>query len=146
MGITASASKHNLDERSWYVVDARDQVLGRLASQIASVLQGKNKVVYTKHVDTGDYVVVINADQLAITGNKKQNTIHHKHTGYPGGIKSASLGQLLEKDSTKVLQTAVKRMLPKGPLGRDMLRKLKIYKDANHIHSAQKLTEWPFNQ
>jgi len=144
MGITAS-SKHNLNERNWYKVDATEKVLGRIASNIAIILQGKNKVNYTKHVDTGDYVVVINADKISITGDKANKTMHYTHTGYPGGIKSASMGELMAKDSTKVLHQAVKRMLPKGPLGRDMLKKLKIYKDENHLHAAQKLQEWPFN-
>ena len=139
---TISAS--NNIARDWYKVDANQKVLGRLASNIASMLRGKHKPVFTPHVDTGDYVVVVNSDLIRLTGKKASRERHYWHTGYPGGIKSASIEELIEKDSTKVLRKAVKNMLPKGPLGRAMLLKLKIYPNDNHPHVAQKLQDWPF--
>lgn len=122
---------------NWYIVDATGKTLGRLASNIARYLRGKHKPEYTPHVDTGDYIVVINSDQIKITGNKAQDKIYYSHSGYPGGLKEITFEKLLAKDSRKVIEIAVKGMLPKNPLGRAMYRKLKVYSDATHPHAAQ---------
>jgi len=119
------------------LVDAADKILGRLASQIASRLRGKHKAIYTPHVDTGDFVVVVNADKLRVTGNKAQNKIYYRHTGYPGGIYETNFIKLQQRHPQRVLQKAVRGMLPKGPLGYAMLSKLKVYGGATHPHSAQ---------
>lgn len=124
-------------ERSWHVVDANNQVLGRLASSIAKILMGKHKPMFTKHIDTGDYVIVINAKSIIVTGNKTTDKIYYRHTGYPGGIKEISFKHFMEKSPVKVLTLAVKGMLPKGPLGYAMIKKLKIYDNADHPHTAQ---------
>ena len=124
-------------ERDWYIVDAADKTLGRLATEVASRLRGKHKPEYTPHVDTGDYIVVINAEKVAVTGNKASKKIYYSHTEYPGGIKDISFEKLIEKAPERVLQSAVKGMLPKGPLGREMFRKLKIYVGSEHPHAAQ---------
>jgi large subunit ribosomal protein L13 len=124
-------------KRDWYVIDAEGAVLGRMATQIAVRLRGKHKAEYTPHVDTGDYIVVINANKVRVTGNKTKDKIYHRHTGYPGGIKSISFEKLIEKAPERVIQSAVKGMLPKGPLGRSMFKKLKVYADAEHPHIAQ---------
>jgi len=124
-------------ERDWYIVDAADKTLGRLATEVASRLRGKHKPEYTPHVDTGDYIVVINAEKVAVTGNKASKKIYYSHTEYPGGIKDISFEKLIEKAPERVLQSAVKGMLPKGPLGREMFRKLKIYVGSEHPHTAQ---------
>jgi len=131
------SAKAETVERDWYVVDATDVPLGRLASQVASRLRGKHKPVYTPHVDTGDYIVVVNAEKVGVTGKKRSDKMYHRHSGYPGGLKSISLGQLLDKRPTRVIEYAVKGMLPKGPLGRAMFRKLKVYAGPNHRHTAQ---------
>lgn len=123
--------------REWLVVDAENQVLGRLAAEIARRLRGKHKAEYTPHVDTGDYVVVVNAEKIAVTGNKANDKIYYHHTGYPGGIKAIPLAEMLEKHPTRVLENAVRGMLPKNKLGRAMLGKLKIYAGAEHAHEAQ---------
>ncbi|MEM8562282.1 MAG: 50S ribosomal protein L13 [Pseudomonadota bacterium] len=123
--------------RDWFVVDAADKTLGRLASEVAHRLRGKHKPEYTPHVDTGDYIVVINADKVRVTGNKKTDKIYHSHTGYPGGIKSLSFEKLIEKAPERVIQGAVKGMLPRNPLGRAMFKKLKVYAGAEHPHTAQ---------
>lgn len=123
--------------QAWYVVDARDRVLGRLASQIARRLRGKHKPEYTPHVDTGDYIVVVNAAKLRVTGRKALDKTYVRHTGYPGGLRETSFAQLQARHPTRVLQKAVKGMLPKGPLGYAMLRKLKVYAGASHPHGAQ---------
>jgi len=133
---TFSAKDHEV-KRDWYVVDATDKVLGRLASEIASRLRGKHKPEYTPHVDTGDYIVVINVDKLRVTGNKAEGKIYHRHTGYPGGIISTTLAKMHARFPERPLEKAVKGMLPKGPLGYAMFRKLKVYKGAQHMHSAQ---------
>ncbi|MBM94086.1 MAG: 50S ribosomal protein L13 [Legionellales bacterium] len=144
MAVTMSANRNTVTPQ-WFLVDAEGAVLGRLATRIACVLRGKHKPIYTPHCDTGDYVVVINADQLVLTGQKADRTRHHWHTGYPGGIKDASLSELMNKNSAEVLRRAIRRMLPKGPLGRDMLRKVRIYHAAEHPHAAQQLsTVWPY--
>ena len=124
-------------QHDWILVDATDKVLGRLASQIAHRLRGKHKAIYTPHVDTGDYVVVINADRLRLTGNKPEAKIYYRHTGYPGGIYATSFSKMHARFPGRVLQKAVKGMLPKGPLGYAMLKKLKVYAGPQHPHSAQ---------
>ncbi|MDJ0872366.1 MAG: 50S ribosomal protein L13 [Gammaproteobacteria bacterium] len=124
-------------ERGWFVVDATDKVLGRLASEIALRLRGKHKPEYTPHVDTGDYIVVINAEKVHVTGRKANNKMYQRHTGYPGGLKSETFDKLVSKAPERVIETAVKGMLPKGPLGRSMYRKLKVYAGPEHLHAAQ---------
>jgi len=119
------------------VVDAQDKVLGRLAVQIATRLRGKHKPEYTPHIDTGDFIVVVNAAKLRVTGRKDERKVYYRHTGYPGGLKETNFKKLQAKKPTRVLQLAVKGMLPKGPLGYAMLRKLKVYAGATHPHSAQ---------
>jgi large subunit ribosomal protein L13 len=124
-------------KRDWYLVDASGKTLGRLATEIAHRLRGKHKPEYTPHVDTGDYIVVINAEKISVTGNKRTDKMYHHHTGYIGNLKSISFDKLLDKAPERILETAVKGMLPKNPLGRAMFRKLKIYAGAEHQHSAQ---------
>lgn len=133
---TFSAKAHEVSHE-WFVVDAEDKVLGRLASKIAHVLRGKHKAIYTPHVDTGDFVVVTNADKLVVTGSKTLQKIYYRHTGYPGGIYSRTFNQMLEKAPEKILINAVKGMLPKGPLGYAMIKKLKVYAGDTHPHAAQ---------
>ncbi len=123
--------------RDWYVVDAAGKTLGRLASEIARRLRGKHKPEYTPHVDTGDYIVVVNAAKLHVTGNKLQDKMYHQHTGYIGNLKTIALNKLLDKAPERVIEIAVKGMLPKNPLGRAMYRKLKVYGGATHQHAAQ---------
>ena len=134
---TYQAKKEEM-EHQWYLVDAEGKVLGRLASELSKILRGKNKPIYTPHVDTGDFVVVVNAEKVALTGKKVKDKIYYHHTGYPGGIKEMSAEELLAKKPTEVLRIAVKGMLPKNSLSRQMLRKLKIYAGSNHPHEAQK--------
>ena len=131
------SAKPDAVQRGWYVVDATGKVLGRLASEIARRLRGKHKPEFTPHVDTGDYIVVVNADKLRVTGRKAQNKIYHRHSGYPGGIFSESFAKLHARQPERVLKFAVKGMLPKGPLGYAMLKKMKVYAGASHPHSAQ---------
>jgi large subunit ribosomal protein L13 len=123
--------------RDWYVVDAAGKTLGRLCSEIAHRLRGKHKAEYTPHVDTGDYIVVVNAEKIRVTGNKAAGKIYHHHTGYPGGLKSISFEKLIDKVPERAIQSAVKGMLPRNPLGRAMYKKLKVYAGADHPHSAQ---------
>ena len=125
-------------ERKWYVVDAADQTLGRLSSEIAKVLRGKNKPTYTPHIDTGDYVIVINADKIKVTGKKLDQKIYYHHSDYVGGMKETTLKEMLDKKPENVITLAVKGMLPKGPLGRSMLTKLHVYAGPEHDHAAQK--------
>jgi large subunit ribosomal protein L13 len=125
-------------ERSWYVVDAQGKTLGRLATQIADVLRGKRKPTYTPHVDVGDFVIVVNAEKIAVTGNKREKKLYWRHSGYPGGIRSRTLGDLLEKRPEDVIRRAVKGMLPRNRLARQQLRKLKVYAGPEHPHQAQK--------
>ena len=125
----------------WYVVDAAEKTLGRLASEIAHRLRGKHKPEYTPHVDTGDYIVVVNAEKIRVTGNKATGKIYHHHTGYPGGLKSISFEKLIDKAHERVIQGAVKGMLPKNPLGRAMFKKLKVYAGTEHPHAAQQPVE-----
>lgn len=124
-------------KRSWFMVDLEGQVLGRAASEIARVLRGKHKAIYTPSVDTGDFVIVLNADKVQLTGKKLADKMYHRHTGYPGGLKSISAGKLLEKKPEELIKKAVKGMLPKNKLGRQMLKKLKVYAGPDHPHSAQ---------
>jgi large subunit ribosomal protein L13 len=124
-------------QRDWYVVDAEGRTLGRLATQIAEVLRGKRKPEYTPHCDTGDFVVVVNAEKVAVTGNKREDKLYWRHTGYPGGIRSRSLGEMLERRPEEVLRKAVRGMLPRNRLARQQLRKLKIYAGPEHPHQAQ---------
>jgi len=133
---TYVAKEHEV-EKKWYLVDAKDMVLGRLATQIAVRLRGKHKPIFTPHADTGDFVVVINADKVALTGNKWDNKIYYRHSGYLGGLKQISARKLIEKKPDQVLYMAVKRMLPKNSLGRRQLKKLKIYAGSEHPHEAQ---------
>ena len=125
-------------ERKWYVVDAEGCTLGRLASGVASVLRGKNKPQFTPHVDTGDYVIIVNADKIKVTGKKLQKKVYYRHSEYVGGMKETTLKEMLAKKPEKVLELAVKGMLPKGPLGREMYKKLFVYAGPEHKHAAQK--------
>ena len=125
-------------ERKWYVVDATGHTLGRLASEIASILRGKNKPTYTPHIDTGDYVIVVNADKIQVTGKKMDQKIYYSHSDYVGGMKETTLREKLNKKPEEVIELAVKGMLPKGPLGRQMFTKLHVYAGADHKHQAQK--------
>jgi large subunit ribosomal protein L13 len=135
--MTTVSAKPAEVRRDWYLVDATDKTLGRLASEIARRLRGKHKVEYTPHVDTGDYIVVVNAEKIRVTGNKLQDKMYHHHTGYIGHLKSISLEKQLAKAPERVLQAAVKGMLPKNPLGRAMFKKLRVYAGTEHGHQAQ---------
>ena len=134
---TFMASPATID-RKWYVVDATDMTLGRLASEVASVLRGKNKPIFTPHMDTGDYVIIINAEKIAVTGKKLDQKIYYHHSDYVGGMKSATLREKMNKKPEEVIEHAVKGMLPKGPLGREMYKKLFVYAGPEHKHAAQK--------
>lgn len=125
-------------ERKWYVVDAEGATLGRLASEITKVLRGKNKPEYTPHIDTGDYVIVVNAEKVKVTGKKLQQKIYYNHSDYVGGMRETTLAELLAKKPEKVIELAVKGMLPKGPMGRDMIKKLHVYAEPEHANQAQK--------
>ena len=125
-------------ERKWYVVDATGYTLGRLASEVAKVLRGKNKAIFTPHIDTGDYVIVVNADKVKVTGKKLDQKIYYHHSDYVGGLKEATLREMMAKKPEKVVELAVKGMLPKGPLGRQMYTKLHVYAGPEHQHAAQK--------
>ena len=133
---TFSAKSHEVT-RDWYIVDATGKVLGRVAAEIARRLRGKHKPEFTPHVDTGDYIVVVNADKLRVTGNKAKGKLYHRHTTYPGGLFTTSFEKLHARHPERVLHMAVKGMLPKGPLGYAMLRKMKVYAGADHPHTAQ---------
>jgi large subunit ribosomal protein L13 len=135
-GKTFSAKSHEV-EREWFVIDATDLVLGRLASAVAQRLRGKHKTVYTPHVDTGDYIVVINADKIRVTGAKATDKQYHSHSGYPGGISTTTFSKMQDKFPGRVLEKAVKGMLPKGPLGYAMAKKMKVYAGDKHDHAAQ---------
>ena len=125
-------------ERKWYVVDAEGQTLGRLSSEIAKVLRGKNKPVFTPHIDTGDYVIVVNAEKIKVTGKKMDQKIYYNHSDYVGGMKETTLKEMMDKKPERVIELAVKGMLPKGPLGRSMIKKLHVYAGPEHNHAAQK--------
>lgn len=133
-------------ERKWYVVDAQGMVLGRLASQVASRLRGKHKPVYTPHVDTGDHIIIINADKVVLTGRKLDQKKYYHHTGYPGGLRETLYRDLLAKKPEFAVYEAIRRMMPKGPLGRKMLKKVRIYRGVEHEHAAQKPQALDLNQ
>ncbi|MCJ1779123.1 50S ribosomal protein L13 [Mammaliicoccus sciuri] len=133
---TFMANEANID-RKWYVVDAEGQTLGRLSSEIASILRGKHKVTYTPHVDTGDNVIIINAEKIYLSGNKEQDKIYYRHSNHPGGLKSISAGELKEKNPVRLLETSIKGMLPKSKLGEKQGKKLFVYAGAEHPHAAQ---------
>ena len=134
---TFMASPATID-RKWYVVDAEGKTLGRLASEVAKVLRGKNKPIFTPHIDTGDYVIVVNAAKVKVTGKKLQQKIYYNHSDYVGGMRETTLAELLAKKPEKVIELAVKGMLPKGPMGRDMIKKLHVYAGPEHANQAQK--------
>ena len=133
---TFSAKSEDI-KRSWYIVDASGKTLGRLATAIASYLRGKHKPEYTPHVDTGDYIVVINAEKIQVTGNKETDKLYHRHTGYIGGLKTTNFADLLKTYPDRIISSAVKGMLPRNPLGRAMFKKLKVYAGCDHPHTAQ---------
>ncbi len=137
-------AKPNEIERKWYIIDAEGKVLGRLATEIATILRGKNKAIYTPHVDTGDFVIVINADKIKLTGKKLSQKNYTYHTGYPGGLRQVPYATLMEKNPEKIIELAVKGMLPKNSLGRSMYRKLKVYSGTEHGHEAQKPEVYEF--
>ena len=125
-------------QRQWHVIDARDIVLGRLASHTANLLRGKHKAIFAPHVDTGDFVIIINAEKVHLSGNKREDKLAYRHSGYPGGLRSVKYGDLIDKDPRKAIEKAVRGMLPKNSLGRQQLSKLKVYRGEEHPHSAQK--------
>jgi large subunit ribosomal protein L13 len=133
-------------ERAWFVVDAEEQILGRLATRIASILRGKHKPIWVPHLDTGDHVIVVNADRIRLTGNKLDQKVYTRYTGWPGGLRSEKLKDRLARDPESVVRKAVKGMLPRGPLGRQMLRKLHIYAAPEHPHQAQQPKPLPIEQ
>lgn len=133
---TFSAKSHEV-KRDWFVVDASDKVLGRLATEIARRLRGKHKAEYTPHTDTGDYIIVTNAEKVTVTGRKFKDKMYYRHTGHPGGIKSDSFEKLQARNPARIIELAVKGMLPKNPLGREMYRKMKVYVGSDHPHAAQ---------
>lgn len=137
---TFTVKPHDV-KRQWYVVDAQEQVLGRLATEVARRLKGKHKPIYTPHIDTGDYIVIINAEKIHVSGNKENQKMYHWHTGHPGGIKSRDLKSMRERSPESVIESAVKGMMPKNKLGREMMSKLKIYAGGSHPHSAQQPVE-----
>ena len=125
-------------DRRWYVVDATDQVLGRLAAKVASVIRGKNKATFTPNMDTGDFVIIVNADKVKMTGKRELQKTYFRHTGYPGGVRISSYSQVMEKHPERIIETAVKGMLPKNRLGKQLIKKLKVYAGGEHPHTAQK--------
>ena len=131
-------------EKKWYVVDAAEYTLGHLSSEVAKILRGKNKPTFTPHIDTGDYVIVVNADKIKVTGKKLDQKIYYKHSDYVGGMKEKTLREMMARDSRLVIEHAVKGMLPKGPLGREMFKKLHVYAGPEHEHAAQKPEELKF--
>ena len=133
-------------QRQWYVIDATDVVLGRLASQVAQLLRGKHKAIYAPHLDTGDFVVIINADKVALSGNKLEQKRAYRHSGYPGGLRSVSYGDLMAKNPERAVEKAIKGMLPKNSLGRKMFGKVKVYAGAEHPHQAQKPVPFEITQ
>lgn len=135
------SAKAETVERDWYVVDAADKTLGRLSAEIAIRLRGKHKPVYTPHVDTGDYIVVVNAEKVNVTGNKRSDKMYYRHSEYPGGLKSMNFEKLIAHDPKRVIELAVKGMMPRNPLGRKMLGKLKVYAGSEHPHTAQQPKE-----
>ncbi|WP_353893464.1 50S ribosomal protein L13 [Proteinivorax hydrogeniformans] len=139
---TTFMAKANEVERKWYIVDAEGQTLGRLASEVASILRGKHKAIYTPNVDTGDFVVIINADKAVLTGKKLEQKIYYKHSQFPGGLKKTTAGQMMDEKPERALYLAVKGMLPHNKLGSAMLKKLRVYRGQEHPHEAQMPVEW----
>ena len=137
------AKPAEIDHR-WYVIDAEDKTLGKLAAEVAMIQRGKKKPIYTPHVDCGDYVVVVNAEKVAVTGKKENQKIYRSHSGYPGGLKETTLAELRAKKPEEIIRHAVKGMMPKGKLGRQMFKKLKVYAGPEHPHAAQNPEEWKF--
>ncbi|MGM8365605.1 50S ribosomal protein L13 [Virgibacillus sp. W0181] len=137
MRTTFMANENNI-ERKWLVVDAEGERLGRLASEVASILRGKHKPTYTPHADTGDHVIIVNAEKIELTGNKLQDKKYYRHSGYPGGLKERNAAEMRKNYSEKMIEITIKGMLPKGPLGRQMLKKLHVYKGSEHKNQAQK--------
>ena len=135
--MTTRSTRPSEVNREWYLVDATDKVLGRLATQIAVRLRGKHKPTYTPHIDTGDYIVVVNARKVRLTGNKEKAKVYHRHSGRPGGLKSVTVSEMREKHPCRIIENAVRGMMPKGPLGRAMMSKLKVYPNAEQPHEAQ---------
>ena len=133
-------------EHKWYIIDAEGRTLGRLATEAASILRGKKKPIYTPHVDTGDYVIVINAEKVEVTGKKRKEKIYRRYTGYPGGLREITFEKLQAKNPEEIIRHAVKGMMPEGRLGRQMFKKLKIYAGAEHPHAAQKPEVWKFQE
>ena len=133
-------------QRDWHVIDATDMVLGRLAVQTANLLRGKHKTMFAPHVDTGDFVIIVNAEKVSLSGNKKTTKMAYRHSGYPGGLSATPIGELLEKDPRKAIENAVWGMLPKNRLGRQMLKKLKVYSGPEHPHAAQKAKPFEITQ
>lgn len=131
------ATKPDVIERRWWVVDAKGMTLGRVASKVAPLLRGTHKAYFTPHLDTGDYVIIVNADKIHVTGKRMDQKTYYRHSGYPGGLKSMTLREMMDRFPTRALRLAIKGMLPKGPLGRRMFKKLKIYASADHPHQAQ---------
>ncbi|WP_350343843.1 50S ribosomal protein L13 [Proteinivorax tanatarense] len=139
---TTFMAKANEVERKWYIVDAEGQTLGRLASEVATILRGKHKAIYTPHVDTGDFVIIINADKAVLTGKKLEQKIYYKHSQYPGGLKKTTASQMMDEKPERALYLAVKGMLPHNKLGSAMLKKLRVYRGQEHPHEAQMPVEW----
>jgi large subunit ribosomal protein L13 len=133
-------------QRNWYVIDATDVVLGRLAVQTANLLRGKHKAIFAPHVDTGDFVIIVNAEKVALSGTKKTTKMAYRHSGYPGGLSATPIGELLEKDARKAIENAVWGMLPKNRLGRQVLKKLKVYSGPTHPHQAQQAVPFEISQ
>jgi len=131
-------------EKKWYVIDAEGRTLGRLATEAASILRGKRKPIYTPHVDTGDYVIVINAEKVEVTGKKRKEKVYTRYTGYPGGLREITFDKLQAKKPEEIIRHAIKGMMPEGRLGRQMYKKLKVYAGPNHVHTAQKPEVWEF--
>lgn len=131
-------------ERKWYIIDAEGKTLGRMATEIASILRGKRKPIFTPHVDTGDFVIVINAEKVEVTGNKRKDKVYKRHTGYPGGLREVTFEKMIVKKPEMIVKQAIKGMMPNGTLGRQMLKKLKVYAGPEHNHAAQKPEVWNF--
>ena len=132
--------------RAWHVIDATDVVLGRLATQAATLLRGKHKPIYARHMDTGDFVIIVNAEKIAVSGNKRTDKFIYRHSGYPGGLRQRSVGEMIEKHPDRLVEKAIKGMLPKNRLGRAMGKKLKVYSGPNHPHQAQQATPFEISQ
>jgi large subunit ribosomal protein L13 len=142
--MTSFIAKPHEVERKWYVIDAEGKTLGRLATEAASILRGKKKPIYTPHVDTGDYVIVVNAEKVAVTGKKRKQKIYKRHSGYPGGLKEITFEKLQAKHPEEIIRHAIKGMMPNGRLGRQMYKKLKVFAGPEHDHAAQKPETWDF--